>query len=736
MPALIPSAIISILNPLRLLEARGEVEFSFDVSTAWSRQKIRDADIVVFCRSNSPEDLAALIEAERSGKPVVYDIDDDFFTIPMELAIGRRMRLGLALPIVRQFATTSAVVRTYSTALHDHLAAFGARAMLFDAYFDAGDIAPIESAADDEFVRIVFASARDAVGASHQAAMAALRRLSESLDNVEIHLWRPPDATLDGCRGVHVHRPTSDYAAFLKQLTALRPSIGIAPADDTAFFAGKTNNKFREYGGLGIAGVYSDVPLYRGSVADGETGLLVENTSDAWFEALRRLAKDRAFRCRIAKRARQLVTKRYSIDAFLGGWRNCIAIAQRSETRRAPVPLRPWRLVLPSHAALAKATPADRFYASVYENLAIAAGSEAEIVVGRIGSNLPPLSTLVLAANSPPDNAAASAARFLIVDLCLSQNRAIEMKWCRFVAKRPGGGMVVLRPDQRDTAAASLGAGRAAAATSMAVMADPREVDSHFDLDGNAARQWAVVERCRSASEMAASGTLRGERRTRRALPRVPAVAAWRRLRNGAARRVHSVLGFSRKVGVVIAARSAEPLAALIVRSAPDRRSNRGDEFADGLDGMAATPGVGIMDDWTFMTAPALPPLKAVIVISRGGVSAALAQAIRGHTAPRQWIHVGPRSQADDAQLADLATTGVVVTRANPAEGLIALNDAVKRAIGAAPPVTAARRALGGGARLMRMVRVGSALLHNQFDRWRLAVQGHRKRRGGAGPDN
>lgn len=731
-PAMIPSVIISIVNPLRLLEARGEIEFSVHGSNAWSDQNMRDADIVVFCRSNGALDLGALICAERYGKPVVYDIDDDFFTIPLEFIVGRRMRLGLALPIVRHFARTADVVRTYSPALHGRLTALGARATVFDSYFDPEIVAPAPSAGDDGIVRIVFASARDAIGSSHGAAMAALRRLSETLENVEIHLWRTPDPTLAGCRGVHVHRPTSDYAAFLRQMTALHPSIGIAPADDTPFFAGKTNNKFREYGGLGIAGVYSDVRLYRGSVTHGSTGLLVANSSAAWFEALHRLATDRDYRAGIADRARREVAQRYSVDAFLDGWRMCFAraLAHRDQCEaRGP---RPWRLLLPAHSALAAVAPGERFYASIYEDLAKAAAPEAEIATGQTGPNPIRMPTLIAVADSSPDNVVAAAASFLAVDLCLCRNRALEAKWARFLTQFPSGGILIMRPDQREAMTAALATVRGAIRMSIVVMDEPCAVDSHFDLDGNAARQWDVVERCRAAPTAPASAAA-SRMPTPLRTPFAPVVGAARRLRDRAANRVRSALGFSSRVRSVLVARSAEPAAALIIFSAPDRRHGQDDNLAAGIAKLASDPGLEIMDDWTFMTALALRPAKAIIVMSRGRVPLALALAVGAQQVPRYWICSGPRSASDDERLDDLAARQVVIARIDPADRLSTLRQTIAAALGGLPPEPRGRQGLGPVARTLGMAKVGFALLRNQFDRWRLGGGNHRRRRGGAG---
>jgi glycosyltransferase involved in cell wall biosynthesis len=113
-----------------------------------------------------------------------------------------------------------------------------------------------------------------------------------------------PDALI-GVPGVDVHPNVADYDRYLAFKLSRGWDIGIAPLRGEPFETYKTNVKYREYGGCGIAGIYSRVPPYVDYVTDGENGLLVDNTVDAWSSALDRLIADDALRARIAASARQ-----------------------------------------------------------------------------------------------------------------------------------------------------------------------------------------------------------------------------------------------------------------------------------------------------------------------------------------------------------------------------------------------------------------------------------------------
>ncbi|MFC4161825.1 glycosyltransferase [Chitinimonas lacunae] len=79
--------------------------------------------------------------------------------------------------------------------------------------------------------------------------------------------------------------------------------IGIAPLRDERFNRYKSDIKYLDYGLLGIPAVYSDMPIYRDSVRDGETGLLAAADVDAWYRALQRLVEEDALRQSIRRQA-------------------------------------------------------------------------------------------------------------------------------------------------------------------------------------------------------------------------------------------------------------------------------------------------------------------------------------------------------------------------------------------------------------------------------------------------
>ena len=87
------------------------------------------------------------------------------------------------------------------------------------------------------------------------------------------------------------HFQTS-YESFADALQASPIDIAIVPLEDNPFNRCKSNIKWLEYSACGIAGIYSDLPPYSHCIDHGRTGLLVSNTTEAWFQALDNLIQN------------------------------------------------------------------------------------------------------------------------------------------------------------------------------------------------------------------------------------------------------------------------------------------------------------------------------------------------------------------------------------------------------------------------------------------------------------
>ncbi len=107
--------------------------------------------------------------------------------------------------------------------------------------------------------------------------------------------------------GYEYMSPVRSYKKYAGRLNSCGFDIMLAPLEDNPFNRCKSDIKFLEYSICGYPGIYSNVGPYRDSVANGETGILVGNTTEEWIRAMERLINDRRLRITLAANAYKYV---------------------------------------------------------------------------------------------------------------------------------------------------------------------------------------------------------------------------------------------------------------------------------------------------------------------------------------------------------------------------------------------------------------------------------------------
>jgi hypothetical protein len=302
-----------VVKPLVALHAMGRVRAWVTLEGMASLGDVHEADLVVFCRNVRPDRAEFLRAAVAAGVPVLYDLDDNFFEIPADSAAGRTFAQPEQLAMLTEYLSTASLVRVYSRPLLARAGSLNSHVELVSSGVDLGQVRR-PAKRSGEAVKLIYATSRldDTLG---RIFLPALRRLmDEEGRRIEAHFWGPrPPAELPAARH---HAVVHDYDRYLRRFSAAGFDIGLAPLADDVFHRSKTNTKFREYGACGIAGIYSDVEIYSDCVRHGETGLLVGNDTEAWYQAMRRLVDDANLRKRIQQDARAEIEEHYSQDKF------------------------------------------------------------------------------------------------------------------------------------------------------------------------------------------------------------------------------------------------------------------------------------------------------------------------------------------------------------------------------------------------------------------------------------
>ncbi|MFA0156323.1 glycosyltransferase [Vibrio sp. 10N.261.46.A3] len=313
---IIPSVAIGLMKPLLHLQKQGLIDVK--ISKVTSKTKVNEsADIVIFCRSQCATDLSLARKYLKSGKKVIYDIDDNFFSIPDDNPIGKHHRYPERIYILEKFLSESSLVCVYSDIMYKKALKYNRNVALSKTYFDKTLLSGLTTEKSD-VIKIALATGRAADPSFEKPLELALEKLLEEYpkDRLELHFWREPYPLIKKFDNVKWNSATPDYEEFIRNFYRKGFDIGLAPIGCGEFFNSKTNNKYREYGGCSVAGVYSNMPLYNTSVKDGFNGVLVRNDEASWYSGIKKLIESQKLRNHIVQNAKSDINDNYNFNAI------------------------------------------------------------------------------------------------------------------------------------------------------------------------------------------------------------------------------------------------------------------------------------------------------------------------------------------------------------------------------------------------------------------------------------
>jgi glycosyltransferase involved in cell wall biosynthesis len=276
-----------------------------------SDKDIELSDVLVLERLWQPALVDAVKQIRSNGTFVVFDLDDDYWSIPAlnpvsEIWDTQRLR-GLT-DVMR----SCDLVTVPTKALADQVRKFVDRVrvlpnMLPEEYWPA--VPPARQPRGDGPLVVGWAGS-----SSHVADFSVVRSIAIDLlerhPEVELHLagaqpdWIEPHDRIRFIDSVSIEEYPNILAGF---------DIGIAPLEDTRFNRSKSDLKFLEYGMIGLPVVASKVGPYPDCIRHGENGLLASSPKD-WLKHLTALVEDASLRERLGCASRENAERRLMGD--------------------------------------------------------------------------------------------------------------------------------------------------------------------------------------------------------------------------------------------------------------------------------------------------------------------------------------------------------------------------------------------------------------------------------------
>jgi GT2 family glycosyltransferase/glycosyltransferase involved in cell wall biosynthesis len=292
-----PCGFIRVIQPL----SHPAISSDFDVAIADHETALEQAaDIIVTQRFALPDIAAAdrlVAHAGAVGASLVYDLDDDLLNIPKNHPDAA---------VLRPLAKTAQHLLERADVVWVSTPSLAARVAPIRP-----DIVVIENRLDERIWRYtqpsppafdtpvrIFVMGTTTHDQDFELILPALERIradfGERVTVDILGMTNRLDLPLGINRVTQTLQALGTYPNFVEWMTTCQPPwhIGLAPLLESPFNDCKSPIKAMDYAAIGLATLASDVPVYRGSLADGIAGRLVSNTPDAWYAALDDLIRD------------------------------------------------------------------------------------------------------------------------------------------------------------------------------------------------------------------------------------------------------------------------------------------------------------------------------------------------------------------------------------------------------------------------------------------------------------
>lgn len=321
---LIPSNIISIIKPMLKLQEQGEITFHVCSTKKYKEKDIIGCDVVILCRDINVADLEIIRLVKKHKKLLVYDIDDNFFLLSIKTPLGRYHRYPIHLYTLTKMLEQADVVRVYSRPMEKIARMYTENVEYLKSYFDFTLLDGLKQKREEK-IKIVYATSRRGNDELSEVYLGALARiLDEYGELVEFDCFGMVPAELEKYKNVKKKKYKKNYNRYVQYFFKEGFEIGLAPLLDDEFHNSKTNNKFREYGAMRTCGVYSNAAIYRECVENEVNGILVENTEESWYQALKQLIENPELRERIKENAVQDVREKYCLSNTIEDWKRIL----------------------------------------------------------------------------------------------------------------------------------------------------------------------------------------------------------------------------------------------------------------------------------------------------------------------------------------------------------------------------------------------------------------------------
>ena len=320
-----PNAIYRASDPIFAMTRRGHEVAWPDEDGKAQFARLLGCDIVHVYRRAGADTYRVLADVVRAGKPLIYDNDDDFSTLPKE-APQYKTHGGVQGFRMFQLMVKMARLAHTLTTTNELIAERYRAAGVANAVVIPNRISPFierPTVAHDGIVIGWIAGTEHEADLAHIDVRGAIREIVAKHPSVRVHSV-----------GINLRLPdryTHEASRPFLELPGVTGGfdIAIAPLADLAFNRARSDIKLKEYAASGVPWLASPVGPYLG-LGEAQGGRLVPN--DDWFDALEALITNSSLRRQLGENGRAWAAQQ-TIDGVADLWEQVFTDAVASVRR-------------------------------------------------------------------------------------------------------------------------------------------------------------------------------------------------------------------------------------------------------------------------------------------------------------------------------------------------------------------------------------------------------------------
>lgn len=291
---------------------------------------LKDANIVIFQRSDRAIFLDLMKDCRARGIRTVYEVDDLLFDVPRHNPAAWMWRRKPVQKLLKTMLEMSDAVIASTKPLGERIEKeMGwTEGSVHLCHNHLNDIAWGPSVLDS-ITKLHENNGRIVLGwqgstthdVDFKEALPAIKRVTDENPNVILRLFGDVPRSIRGVISNDKFEWTGGvpYEQYPVKLKYCNFDIGLAPVTPSTFNICKSNIKWLEYSAIKIPTCASRVYPYEQSIKHGETGFLAKDTNE-WYENLSLLVRDAQLRKKVGEAAHAVVWEKWSSPIHAPSW--------------------------------------------------------------------------------------------------------------------------------------------------------------------------------------------------------------------------------------------------------------------------------------------------------------------------------------------------------------------------------------------------------------------------------